>query len=81
VPRESSRCRAHAIRSGCKASLAISGAGALPEGRQADAPVAASQVEALVGGAPEPPSLGEEPVAVIKWVDGTLIDTVWRVVE
>jgi len=38
-------------------------------------------VEALVGGAPEPPSLGDEPVAVIKWVDGTVIDTVWRVEE
>jgi len=34
-----------------------------------------------VGGPPEPPSLGDEPVAVIKWVDGTVIDTVWRVEE
>ena len=39
------------------------------------------EVEALVGGPPEPPLLGEEPVAVIKWVDGTVIDTVWRVEE
>ena len=39
------------------------------------------EVEALVGGAPEPPKLGDEPVAVIKWVDGTVIDTVWRVEE
>jgi len=39
------------------------------------------EVEALVGGAPEPPRLGDEPVAVIKWVDGTVIDTVWKVEE
>ena len=40
-----------------------------------------AEVERLVGGAPTKPALGEEPVAVIKWVDGTVIDTVWRVPE
>jgi citrate lyase subunit alpha/citrate CoA-transferase len=38
-----------------------------------------AEVERLVGGAPAKPALGDEPVAVIKWVDGTVIDTVWRV--
>ncbi len=39
------------------------------------------EVEALVGGSPEPPRLTDQPVAVIKWVDGTVIDTVWQVAE
>jgi citrate lyase subunit alpha/citrate CoA-transferase len=30
-------------------------------------------------GVPAKPALSEEPVAVVKWVDGTVIDTVWRV--
>jgi citrate lyase subunit alpha/citrate CoA-transferase len=38
-----------------------------------------SEVEGICGGKPAPPVLGDEPVAVIKWVDGTVIDTVWRV--
>jgi citrate lyase subunit alpha/citrate CoA-transferase len=33
----------------------------------------------LCGGKPRPPRLSDEPVAVIKWVDGTVLDTVWRV--
>ena len=40
-----------------------------------------AEVEALVGGAPAKPKLADEPVAVIKWVDGTVIDTVWKVPE
>jgi citrate lyase subunit alpha/citrate CoA-transferase len=40
-----------------------------------------AEVETLVGGPPAKPALGDEPVAVIKWVDGTVIDTVWRVPE
>jgi citrate lyase subunit alpha/citrate CoA-transferase len=40
-----------------------------------------AEVERLVGGAPEKPALGPDPVAVIKWVDGTVIDTVWQVPE
>ncbi len=30
-------------------------------------------------GVPARPALGERPVAVVKWVDGTVIDTVWRI--
>ncbi len=30
-------------------------------------------------GVPEKPVLSDQPVAVVKWVDGTVIDTVWRV--
>ncbi len=30
-------------------------------------------------GVPAKPALSEEPVAVVKWVDGTVLDTVWRV--
>jgi citrate lyase subunit alpha/citrate CoA-transferase len=30
-------------------------------------------------GAPARPEPSQEPVAVVKWVDGTVIDTVWRV--
>ena len=44
-------------------------------------PIAAIQqeVERICGGKPQPPRLADDPVAVIKWVDGTLLDTVWRV--
>ncbi|MDQ7008473.1 MAG: citrate lyase subunit alpha [Acidobacteriota bacterium] len=38
-----------------------------------------AEVEGLCGGAPERPAITDEPVAVIKWVDGTVIDTVYRV--
>ncbi len=38
-----------------------------------------AEVEAVCGGAPSRPVLGDEPVAVIKWVDGTVIDSVWKV--
>ena len=37
-----------------------------------------AEVVALCG-EPARPKLADEPVAVIKWVDGTLIDTAWRV--
>ncbi len=30
-------------------------------------------------GVPAQPKLSEEPVAIVKWVDGTVLDTVWRV--
>jgi citrate lyase subunit alpha/citrate CoA-transferase len=38
-----------------------------------------AEVEAIVGGKPEIPRLTDRPVAVIKWVDGTVLDTVWQV--
>ena len=37
------------------------------------------EVEGFCGGPPQKPKLTDLPVAVIKWVDGTLIDTVWQV--
>lgn len=37
------------------------------------------EVETLVGGKPEPPRITDKPVAVVKWVDGTVLDTVWQV--
>jgi citrate lyase alpha subunit len=38
-------------------------------------------VERIVGGPPEKPRLLDVPVAVIKWVDGTVLDTVWQVAD
>ncbi len=38
------------------------------------------EVERLIGGPPAKPVLGDKDVAVIKWVDGTVIDTVKQVV-
>ena len=37
------------------------------------------EVEEIVGGPPAPPELGEKVVAAIKWVDGTVIDSVREV--
>jgi citrate lyase subunit alpha/citrate CoA-transferase len=39
------------------------------------------EVELICGGKPTKPCLTDEPVAAIKWVDGTVIDTVFRVEE
>ena len=39
------------------------------------------EVERLVGGPPEKPRVLDVPVAVIKWVDGTVLDTVWQVAD
>ncbi len=39
-----------------------------------------AEVHELCGGPPARPELSDEPVAVIKWVDGSVIDTVWKVV-
>jgi citrate lyase subunit alpha/citrate CoA-transferase len=38
-----------------------------------------AEVLSLCGGKPQQPTLGDDPVAVVKWVDGTVLDTVWRV--
>src|SRR4029450_4087638 len=40
-----------------------------------------SEVEHICGGKPKRPKLGDRPVAVVKWVDGTVLDTVWQVGE
>jgi citrate lyase subunit alpha / citrate CoA-transferase len=37
------------------------------------------EVEKICGGRPARPKLGDRPVAVVKWVDGTVLDTVWQV--
>jgi len=37
------------------------------------------EVERICGGKPQRPRLTERPVAVVKWVDGTVLDTVWQV--
>ena len=38
-----------------------------------------AEVESICGGSPLPPKLGDHVVAVIKWVDGTVIDSVRQV--
>jgi len=37
-----------------------------------------AEVDQLCGGAAAKPNFTDEPVAVIKWVDGTVLDTVWK---
>jgi citrate lyase subunit alpha / citrate CoA-transferase len=37
-----------------------------------------AEVEQICGGKPRKPLLTDDPVAVVKWVDGTLIDTIWK---
>jgi citrate lyase subunit alpha/citrate CoA-transferase len=37
------------------------------------------EVEQICGGKPRKPAPSDRPVAVVKWVDGTLLDTVWQV--
>jgi len=37
-----------------------------------------AEVERICGGKPARPKLGDRPVAVVKWVDGTVLDTVWQ---
>src|SRR5919108_4765300 len=38
-----------------------------------------AEVERICGGKPAKPKLSERPVAVVKWVDGTVLDTVWQI--
>ena len=40
-----------------------------------------AEVEHICGGKPAKPRLLENPVAVVKWVDGTVLDTVWQVAQ
>jgi len=37
------------------------------------------EVEAICGGKPQRPRLLDRPVAVVKWVDGTVLDTVFQI--
>lgn len=39
------------------------------------------EVEAICGGKPEKPKLGDKVVAVVKWVDGTVLDSIYQVLE
>jgi citrate lyase subunit alpha/citrate CoA-transferase len=38
-----------------------------------------TEVEEICGGKPSRPKLGDRPCAVVKWVDGTVLDAVWQV--
>jgi citrate lyase subunit alpha / citrate CoA-transferase len=38
-----------------------------------------AEVSDLVGGPPAPPRVTDRPVAIVKWVDGTVLDTIWQV--
>jgi citrate lyase subunit alpha / citrate CoA-transferase len=38
-----------------------------------------AEVERICGGKPARPKRGNRPVAIVKWVDGTVLDTVWQV--
>jgi len=38
-----------------------------------------NEVERICGGKPQRPKRSERPVAVVKWVDGTVLDTVWQI--
>src|SRR5438309_2909433 len=37
------------------------------------------EVERICGGKPRRPQRSEKPVAIVKWVDGTVLDTVWQI--
>jgi citrate lyase subunit alpha/citrate CoA-transferase len=37
------------------------------------------EVERICGGKPAKPKLSDNPAAVVKWVDGTVLDTVWQI--
>ncbi len=39
-----------------------------------------AEVERICGGKPQRPTRGDRPVAIVKWVDGTVLDSVWQVV-
>lgn len=38
-----------------------------------------AEVERICGGKPQRPQRGDRPVALVKWVDGSVLDTVWQV--
>jgi citrate lyase subunit alpha/citrate CoA-transferase len=37
------------------------------------------EVKKICGGEPDKPVFGDRAVAVVKWVDGTVLDTIWQV--
>jgi citrate lyase subunit alpha/citrate CoA-transferase len=36
------------------------------------------EVEAICGGTPQKTRQSEDPVAIVKWVDGSVLDTIWK---
>lgn len=38
-----------------------------------------AEIDDLIGGPPEKPDFTDEPIGVVKWVDGTVIDTIFKV--
>ncbi len=38
-----------------------------------------AEVERICGGKPARPRRSDHPVAIVKWVDGTVLDTVWQI--
>ncbi len=40
-----------------------------------------AEIDDLIGGVPDKPTFTEEPIGVVKWVDGTVIDTIFKVEE
>ncbi len=38
-----------------------------------------AEVDDLIGGAPEKPALSDEVISIVKWVDGTVIDSIFKV--
>jgi citrate lyase subunit alpha/citrate CoA-transferase len=36
-------------------------------------------VEGICGGKPRPPRRSDDVVAAVKWVDGTVLDSVWKI--
>jgi citrate lyase subunit alpha/citrate CoA-transferase len=39
-----------------------------------------AEVERICGGKPKRPKRGNRAVAIVKWVDGTVLDSIWQVV-
>ena len=35
----------------------------------------------LIGGQPEKPKLTDEVIGIVKWVDGTVIDSIYKIKE
>ncbi len=38
-----------------------------------------AEIDELIGGVPQKPNLTDEPIGVVKWVDGTVIDTIFKI--
>ncbi len=38
-----------------------------------------AEIDDLIGGVPQKPKLTDEPIGVVKWVDGTVIDTIFKI--